>query len=292
MTRLVAVANQKGGVGKTTSVVNLAAALAEVGRSVLVIDLDPQGNASTALGVDHRSGITGSYELLIGTAELSDAVVPCPDIAGVNVVPATIDLAGAEIELVSVVAREYRLQKTLKDLAGAGSPDVVLIDCPPSLGLLTLNALVAADEVLIPIQCEYYALEGLGQLLTTVELVREHLNPDVEVTAILLTMSDARTRLSAQVAEEVRGHFGRAVLKTSIPRAVRLSEAPSHGQTVLTYDPQAPAAEAYRAAAVEFDQRGRHIDLTTASVDKPTASVDNSAKSTQVIHSQSEEARA
>lgn len=292
MTRLVAVANQKGGVGKTTSVVNLAAALAEAGRSVLVIDLDPQGNASTALGVDHRSGVTGSYELLIGTAELSDAIVACPDISGVSVVPATIDLAGAEIELVSVVAREYRLQKTLKGLSGVGNPDIVLIDCPPSLGLLTLNALVAADEVLIPIQCEYYALEGLGQLLTTVELVREHLNPDVEVTAILLTMADARTRLSAQVAEEVRGHFGRAVLGTAIPRAVRLSEAPSHGQTVLTYDPTSPAAEAYRAAAVEFDQRGRRIDLTSSSVDKSQVSVDKSDETTQVIHSETQEARA
>jgi chromosome partitioning protein len=292
VTRLVAVANQKGGVGKTTSVVNLAAALAQMGRSVLVIDLDPQGNASTALGVDHRSGVTGAYELLIGSAELPDAVVPCPDVPGVSVVPATIDLAGAEIELVSVVAREYRLQKTLKSLAAAHAPDVVLIDCPPSLGLLTLNALVAADEVLIPIQCEYYALEGLGQLLTTVELVREHLNPDVEVTAILLTMSDARTRLSAQVAEEVRGHFGQAVLETSIPRAVRLSEAPSHGQTVLTYDPSSPAAEAYRAAAAEFDARRHSIDLTTNSVDKAATSVDKSAESTQVIHSESQEANA
>lgn len=291
MTRLVAVANQKGGVGKTTSVVNLAAALAEGGRSVLVIDLDPQGNASTALGVDHRSGITGTYELLIGTAELVDAVVPCPDVEGVSVVPATIDLAGAEIELVSVVAREYRLQKTLKSIGGAAAPDVVLIDCPPSLGLLTLNALVAADEVLIPIQCEYYALEGLGQLLTTVELVREHLNPEVEVTAILLTMADARTRLSAQVAEEVRGHFGRAVLDTAIPRAVRLSEAPSHGQTVLTYDPASPAAQAYRAAAQEFDGRGQKIDLTAGSVDKPQITVDNTAGITQVIHSEPQEAR-
>ena len=290
MTRLVAVANQKGGVGKTTSVVNLAAALAELGRSVLVIDLDPQGNASTALGVDHRSGIIGAYELLIGTAQLPEAVVPCPDVPGVSVVPATIDLAGAEIELVSVVAREYRLQKTLKALDDSTRPDVVLIDCPPSLGLLTLNALVAADEVLIPIQCEYYALEGLGQLLTTVELVREHLNPDVEVTAILLTMADARTRLSAQVAEEVRGHFGQAVLRTSIPRAVRLSEAPSHGQTVLTYDPLAPAAAAYRAAAEEFDQRGRSIDLTTRSVDKSSVPVYNSAENTQLIHSDPQEA--
>lgn len=284
MTRLVAVANQKGGVGKTTSVVNLAAALAERGRRVLVIDLDPQGNASTALGVEHRSGATGSYELLIGNATVAEAVVACPDLPGVSAIPATIDLAGAEIELVSVVAREYRLQRALANL-DTDAPDVVLIDCPPSLGLLTLNALVAADEILIPIQCEYYALEGLGQLLTTIELVREHLNPRVEVSAILLTMADARTRLSAQVAEEVRAHFGRAVLETAIPRAVRLSEAPSHGQTVLTYDPDSVAAGAYRAAAVEFDER--YVDLTDHldDVDKEGNPVDKSRDSTQVIHS-------
>lgn len=291
MTRLVAVANQKGGVGKTTSVVNLAAALAEQGRRVLVIDLDPQGNASTALGVEHRSGVVGSYELLIGNADLQQAIVKCPDLPGVTAIPATIDLAGAEIELVSVVAREYRLQRALSSLDG-DAPDVVLIDCPPSLGLLTLNALVAADEILIPIQCEYYALEGLGQLLTTIELVREHLNPKVEVSAILLTMADARTRLSAQVAEEVRAHFGRAVLDTVIPRAVRLSEAPSHGQTVLTYDPASVSAEAYRQAAAEFDQR--HLDLSDSakSVDKPMSIVDNQGISTQVIHNDEQEVRA
>lgn len=256
MTRVVAIANQKGGVGKTTSCVNLAAAIAQDSAgSVLVIDLDPQGNASTALGVDHRLGVLGTYEVLIDGKSIVDAAQPCPDVPNVTVVPATIDLAGAEIELVSTVAREYRLRRAVEALIrddSTASPDVVLIDCPPSLGLLTLNALVAASEILIPIQCEYYALEGLGQLLKTVELVRAHLNPAVEVSAILLTMADSRTRLSAQVAQEVRAHFGDAVLTTAIPRAVRLSEAPSHGQTVLTYDPTSPAAEAYRAVAREF----------------------------------------
>ena len=258
MTRIVAVANQKGGVGKTTSAVNFAAALAEEGNRVLVVDLDPQGNASTALGVEHRLGVVGTYEVLIDQKSVTDAIYPCPDLAGVWAIPATIDLAGAEIELVSTVAREYRLRRALENYLAETSDqvDVILIDCPPSLGLLTLNALVAAGEILIPIQCEYYALEGLGQLLKTVELVRAHLNPDIEVSAILLTMSDARTRLSAQVAEEVRAHFGEAVLATPIPRAVRLSEAPSYGQTVLTYDPGSAGAEAYRTAAREFAARG------------------------------------
>jgi chromosome partitioning protein len=257
MTRIIAVANQKGGVGKTTSTVNLAAALAEQGASVLVVDLDPQGNASTALGIEHRVGVLGVYEVLIDGKSIADASYPCEDIERVTAVPATIDLAGAEIELVSTVAREYRLRRALEAIAAepAGRPDYVLIDCPPSLGLLTLNALVAADEILIPIQCEYYALEGLGQLLKTIELVRAHLNPALEVSAILLTMFDGRTRLSGQVAEEVRAHFGDAVLSTVIPRAVRLSEAPSYGQTVLTYDPSSVAAESYRRAAAEFAER-------------------------------------
>lgn len=251
-TRIVALANQKGGVGKTTSAVNLAAALSEQGCRVLVIDLDPQGNASTALGVDHRVGVAGSYEILIDGLAMSEAVTMCPEVPEVAVVPATIDLAGAEIELVSTVAREYRLARAVERYLETQKLDFVLIDCPPSLGLLTLNALVAAQEVLIPIQCEYYALEGLGQLLKTVELVRAHLNPELMVSAILLTMADARTRLSGQVAEEVRAHFGDAVLPTAIPRAVRLSEAPSYGQTVLTYDPTSVAADAYRSAAQEF----------------------------------------
>lgn len=276
MTRIVAVANQKGGVGKTTSTVNLAAAMAEEGASVLVVDLDPQGNASTALGVEHRLGVIGSYEVLIDGKSVSDATYRCPDLEGTTAMPATIDLAGAEIELVSTVAREYRLRRALESHIGelSNPPDVVLIDCPPSLGLLTLNALVAATEILIPIQCEYYALEGLGQLLKTVELVRAHLNPEVEVSAILLTMSDARTRLSAQVAEEVRAHFGEAVLTTSIPRAVRLSEAPSYGQTVLTYDPASAGAEAYRNAAREFVERDRTRSVSAETVGKAESPVD------------------
>lgn len=273
MTRVIAVANQKGGVGKTTSVVNLAAALSEAGESVLVIDLDPQGNASTALGVERPT--RGTYEAIIGEVQLSEAVLTCPDLAGVEVLPATIDLAGAEIELVSVVAREYRLQRALNTYMDSVRPDFILIDCPPSLGLLTLNALVAAQEVLIPIQCEYYALEGLGQLLRTVELVREHLNPRLQVGAILLTMADARTRLSTQVAEEVRAHFGDVVMTTQIPRAVRLSEAPSHGQTVLTYASDSVAADAYRGAATEL--LNLVIDLSTgiSTVIQPSPTVEN-----------------
>lgn len=280
MTRIVAVANQKGGVGKTTSAVNLAAALATAGRRVWVIDLDPQGNASTALGIEHRAGVAGTYEVLIEGIPLADVAVECPDVEGLVAVPATIDLAGAEIELVSTVAREYRLRKAITDAVSHSSarPDLILIDCPPSLGLLTLNALVAADEVLIPIQCEYYALEGLGQLLRTIDLVRAHLNPDLRVSAILLTMADSRTRLSGQVAEEVRAHFGAAVLRTTIPRAVRLSEAPSHGQTILTYDSDSSAAECYRRAADEFWNLGTgvaQIDLSTTTRAHQPESVDN-----------------
>jgi chromosome partitioning protein len=206
--------------------------------------------------------------VLIDGKSVAEATYECPDLANVMVMPATIDLAGAEIELVSTVAREYRLRRALEAHIQQmdNPPDFVFIDCPPSLGLLTLNALVAAGEILIPIQCEYYALEGLGQLLKTVELVRAHLNPQVEVSAILLTMSDARTRLSAQVAEEVRAHFGEAVLTTAIPRAVRLSEAPSYGQTALTYDSSSVGADAYRRAAREFSQR-THVDLAVENPD-------------------------
>ncbi len=257
MTRVISVANQKGGVGKTTSAVNIAAALAQDGYRVLVLDLDPQGNASTALGVDHHEGVPGVYEVLAGDATLADVVQACPDIDGLIVAPATIDLAGAEIELVSQVAREYRLSRALEaylaqaDRSGQ-AVDFVIIDCPPSLGLLTLNGLVAARELLLPIQCEYYALEGLSQLLRTVEMVRTHLNPELGVSAILLTMYDGRTRLASQVAEEVRLHFGTRVLPTVIPRAVRVSEAPSFGQTILTYDPSSPGALTYRQAAEEL----------------------------------------
>jgi chromosome partitioning protein len=262
-TRVMVVANQKGGVGKTTSTVNLAAGLAQLGQRVLVVDLDPQGNASTALSVDHFQGTPGTYELLVDGTELNDVVRQCPEVPNLDVVPATIDLAGAEIELVSVVAREGRLKKALLGTGRVGGAsagedrwDYVLIDCPPSLGLLTLNALVAGAELLIPIQAEYYALEGLGQLLKTVDMVRAHLNPELAVSTILITMYDARTRLAAGVADEVRGHFGDQVLRTYIPRSVRVSEAPSYGQTVMTYDPGSPGALSYLEAAREIAQKG------------------------------------
>lgn len=251
MSRVITIANQKGGVGKTTSTVNLAAAMAQAGLSVLVIDLDPQGNASTALGVDHREGTPGTYEVLLGELPLAEVLQACPDVPGLIVSPATIDLAGAEIELVAQVAREYRLSRAVAAYLAVAPVDIVLVDCPPSLGLLTLNGLVAAQELLLPIQCEYYALEGLAQLLRTVEMVRTHLNPTLTVSAILLTMYDGRTRLAAQVADEVRVHFGTQVLPTVIPRSVRLSEAPSYGQTVVTYDPTSPGAVAYREAAAQ-----------------------------------------
>jgi chromosome partitioning protein len=256
--RIITIANQKGGVGKTTSTVNLAAALALHGATVLVIDLDPQGNASTGLGVPHSAGVPNVYDVLIGGTPIADVVQPADGVSRLRCVPATIDLAGAEIELVSVVARESRLQRAIATYcAGPGADvDYVLVDCPPSLGLLTVNAMVATDELLIPIQCEYYALEGLGQLLKNVELVRAHLNPALHVSTILLTMYDARTRLADQVADEVRSHFGSTVLRTTIPRSVRVSEAPGYGQSVLTYDPGSRGSLAYLEAAREIAHRG------------------------------------
>lgn len=248
--RVLAVANQKGGVGKTTTTVNVAVALAQLGQRVLVLDLDPQGNASTALGIAHPAGTRSVYEAIIEGRPLRDVVQPVPGVPGLSCVPATVDLAGAEIELVAMVARESRLRRAL---AGYREPvDYVLLDCPPSLGLLTVNALVAAEEVLIPIQCEYYALEGLGQLVGSIDLVREHLNPDLWISSILLTMYDGRTRLAAQVADEVRAHFGDKVLATAVPRSVRISEAPSFGQTVMTFDPASSGALCYRDAAREL----------------------------------------
>ncbi|QBR94468.1 ParA family protein [Nocardioides euryhalodurans] len=263
-TRVMVVANQKGGVGKTTTTVNVAAALAQLGQRVLVVDLDPQGNASTALGVEHRRGVPSTYDAVVDGVPLAEVTTECPDIPGLWVVPATIDLAGAEIELVSVVARENRLNKAIQghpwvggaDDVGEERYDFVLVDCPPSLGLLTLNALVAGAEMMIPIQAEYYALEGLGQLLETVEMVRAHLNPRLSVSTILVTMYDARTRLASGVADEVREHFGDQVLKTTIPRSVRVSEAPSYGQTVMTYDPGSPGALCYLEAAREIASKG------------------------------------
>ncbi len=260
-TRVLTVSNQKGGVGKTTTAVNLAAALAQQGLRVLLIDTDPQGNASTALGVDHRAEVPSIYDVLVDGTPIADVVQPCPDVANLWCVPATIDLAGAEIELVSLVARESRMSRALdawrvaREDAGEERIDYVIIDCPPSLGLLTVNAFVAAEEVLIPIQCEYYALEGLSQLLSNIDLIRTHLNPRLHVSTILLTMYDGRTRLSAQVADEVRAHFPDQVLETTVPRSVRVSEAPSFGQTVITYDPQSTGARCYTDAAAEIAQR-------------------------------------
>ncbi len=252
--RVITIANQKGGVGKTTTAVNLAASMALHGLRVLVIDLDPQGNASTALDVEHRSGAMSVYNVLVDGQPLSGVVKPAAAIPQLYCAPATIDLAGAEIELVPLVARESRLVRALAGFDSSGF-DYIFIDCPPSLGLLTVNALVAAPEVLIPIQCEYYALEGLEQLLRTVDLVKSHLNPGLSVSTILLTMFDGRTRLASQVADEVREHFGSIVLSSIIPRSVRVSEAPSYGQSVMTYDPGSSGAQAYLEAAREMVHR-------------------------------------
>lgn len=255
-TRVLTVANQKGGVGKTTTTVNLAAALAQTGAQVLVIDLDPQGNASTALGVEHRSETRSVYDVIINDAPMSEVVQKSPEFEGLWCVPATIHLAGAEIELVSLVAREQRLRSALDTYLAEQTFHYVFIDCPPSLGLLTINAFVAAREVLIPIQCEYYALEGLSQLLNNIKLIERHLNPKLKVSTILLTMYDGRTNLANQVVDEVRQHFPKEVLNTLIPRSVRISEAPSYGQSVISYDNNSPGSLSYREAASEIAIRG------------------------------------
>ncbi len=260
-TRIFTVSNQKGGVGKTTTTVNIAAALAAAGLNVLVIDIDPQGNASTALGVEHHADVDSIYDVLINDFPLADVVAQCPDISNLICAPATIHLAGAEIELVSLVAREQRLRRAIDVYAktraknGDERLDYIFIDCPPSLGLLTVNAFCAAGEVLIPIQCEYYALEGLSQLLKNIEMIQKHLNADLEVSTILLTMYDGRTNLAAQVAAEVRQHFPDQVLGAVVPRSVRISEAPSYQQTVMTYDPSSSGALSYLEAAAEIAQR-------------------------------------
>ena len=256
-TRVLTVSNQKGGVGKTTTAVNIAASLAAVDARVLVIDLDPQGNASTALGVPHTAETPSIYDVLIDEFPLADIVQTSPESPNLLCAPSTIHLAGAEIELVSQVAREHRLRTALEDYLESLDErlDFVIIDCPPSLGLLTINGFTAAHELLIPIQCEYYALEGLSQLLGTVRMIQKHLNPALRLSTILLTMYDGRTRLAQQVADEVREHFPNEVLATVIPRSVRVSEAPSFGQTVIAYDPQSAGAIAYREAAVEMIRR-------------------------------------
>jgi chromosome partitioning protein len=253
------VANQKGGVGKTTTAVNIAAALAGFGAKVLVIDLDPQGNASTALGVDKHGDVESIYDVVVRGTELGRAIQVSPENPLLLCVPATLDLAGAEIELVSLAAREYRLQRALAqylDSADGASVDYVFIDCPPSLGLLTINAFAAAREVLIPIQCEYYALEGVSQLVGTIELMKSHLNPALELSTILLTMFDSRTNLAHQVVDDVREHFPQQTLSAIIPRSVRVSEAPSFGQTVVAYDRTSPGSVSYQEAAIEIAERG------------------------------------
>jgi chromosome partitioning protein len=260
-TRVLTVSNQKGGVGKTTTTVNLAAALARSGARVLVIDLDPQGNASTALGVEHRAETPSVYDVVVGDSPLADVVQKSPEFDQLYCVPATIHLAGAEIELVSLVAREQRLRTALDSfLASTSEPfHYVFIDCPPSLGLLTINAFVAAREVLIPIQCEYYALEGLSQLLNSIQLIERHLNPQLRVSTILLTMYDSRTNLANQVVSDVREHFPDQVLDTLIPRSVRISEAPSYGQSVISYDEGSPGSLSYLEAAAEIARRGAGV---------------------------------
>ena len=266
-TRVMTIANQKGGVGKTTTAVNIAAALAQAGLRVLVIDNDPQGNASTALGISHDSGVPSVYDVLVDDLPLADVIQRCPDIDGLLCAPATIDLSGAEIELVELPDRESRLRRAVEAyLASAHERaesrlDYVLIDCPPSLGLLTINAFVCAREVLIPIQCEYYALEGLSQLVRNIDLICGHLNPALHISTILLTMLDGRTRLAQQVADEVRQHFPDSTLTTHVPRSVRVSEAPSYGQTVFTYDPGCSGALAYLAAAKEIAFRGAGLPV-------------------------------
>ncbi len=252
MIRIV-VANQKGGVGKTTTAINLATALAAIGWKVLLVDLDPQGNASTGLGVGHEARTTSSYEVLIGRSSVADAAV-ATRVPRLDLIPATVDLSGAEIELVDMEHRTHRLAMALDEVA-IGRWDVVLIDCPPSLGLLTLNAMVAAQQLLVPLQCEFFALEGLSQLLQTVERVRQSFNPPLAILGVVLTMFDRRNNLSQQVAEDVRACLGVAVFETVIPRNVRLSEAPSHGLPALIYDLKCPGSEAYIRLAREVMAR-------------------------------------
>ena len=253
MGQTIACANQKGGVGKTTTVVNVAAYLAADGARVLVVDLDPQGNATSGLGAPRAPEGMSVYDALVNDVSLGELVRPT-DIPGLRLVPSSIALAGAEVELAGVGQRERRLARLLPPVAAEF--DYVFLDCPPSLGLLTVNALTAADAVLVPLQCEYYALEGLSQLIATIHLVRDHLNPGLAVNGVVLTMFDARTNLSAEVASEVRRHLADAVYETVVPRSVRLAEAPSHGRPIAQYAPESRGAAAYRALATEIRGRG------------------------------------
>ncbi len=253
MSRTIAVANQKGGVGKTTTVINLAAYLADAGKRVLAVDIDPQGNTTTGLGIDKRDMDVSIYDVLLGSESVMEALVPT-SVVGLHLLPATLDLAGAEVELSQAVDRENRLRKAIKPLTERY--DFIFVDCPPSLGLLTINALCAADRVMIPMQCEFFALEGLSQLLSTIDLVKARLNPQLELEGIVLTMYDGRTNLSSQVAQEVRHHFASQVYESVIPRTVRLSEAPSHGMPILRYDAKSRGALGYRALAEEVMANG------------------------------------
>lgn len=253
MAKKLAIVNQKGGVGKSTTAINLGAALAEKGLKVLIVDIDPQGNASSGLGIDKTEVEYSIYDLLLEDVDFSDVIISASE-SGLDIIPANIDLAGAEIELVSQISRESRLDKALQ--GDTDIYDYILIDCPPSLGLLTLNALTAADGVIVPIQCEYYALEGLGQLLETIKLVQNNLNSKLELEGVLLTMYDSRTNLSDQVADEVKKHFSNEIYQTVIPRNVRLSEAPSFGQSIINYDNRSSGAKAYRKLAQEVLEDG------------------------------------
>jgi len=264
-TRVIAVANQKGGVGKTTTTINLGAAIAERGHRVLIIDLDPQANASTGLGINPRETGESMYDVLLTDTELKDIIISVPEVDNLFVAPSSLDLAGAEIELVPGFNRERRLLESINRVKDAY--DFVFIDCPPSLGLLTINGLCAASEVLVPIQCEYYALEGVGQLVRNVELVRKSLNPELVISTIVLVMYDARTKLAGQVVDEVRAHFGDIVCKIVIPRVVRLSEAPSYGLPITVFDPENRGAIAYRDLAKEF--LGEPLDLDDPADNQP-----------------------
>jgi chromosome partitioning protein len=248
MSKIIAIANQKGGVGKTTTNVNLSACLAVAGKKVLTIDIDPQGNTTSGLGVDKAKVEKSIYDVLINDMDITETIVPT-NVENLSIIPSNIQLAGAEIELVSVLSREQRLKFAMESIKQ--QYDFILVDCPPSLGLLTINALTAADKVLVPIQCEYYALEGLSQLMNTVKLVQKHLNPSLEVEGVVLTMFDARTNLSIQVVDEVKKYFRSKVYRTIIPRNVRLGEAPSYGLPIILYDPKCTGAEAYTDLAEE-----------------------------------------
>lgn len=248
MSKIIAIANQKGGVGKTTTSVNLGAGLAAIGKKVLLIDIDPQGNTTSGVGVNKGDVANCIYDVLINEVNPKEAITST-QVDGLDIIPATIQLAGAEIELVPTISREFRLKKSIQQVKHLY--DYIIIDCPPSLGILTINSLTAADSVLIPIQCEYYALEGLSQLLNTVRLVQKQLNTSLQIEGVLLTMFDARTNLGIQVIEEVKKYFQQKVYKTVIPRNVRLSEAPSHGQSIITYDPRSKGAEVYLELAKE-----------------------------------------